>query len=431
VRWGSLSLSPAALSTSIQDGVFQVVEYVPIVISGLSPCVEYIYVAPGRFAGTKELPLIPNEVYFDIFDYIEPSDLMSVSEYKRILSNLTLVCRFFCAVLLPRIFKSLTFSGRPHRKSDTPGYPSFCRALIRGKEPACSLALHVRECTFSQWDCYANRLQRVFNGFLRIYHPPIARMLNLESLVLSCMSVSKKLIQAMSKLTRLKALVMYNCYVNKDICKLSSLKLVTLEFHGDWYIRELLELISPALRVFRTGEWDFARDFMTGTAQCHIEELEISLVEDVIVLRQFLERTPSIRKLKISHIYSAHATPLGLSPSSLPRLHSIDCPSSLILDFVCSRPLRRIALSGTHYIGRFWRIASLPPMTLEDIAIMTKSTAATRTLDIPAAIYFVVPMDYFPHLEKLRLDFMHRNYVRRFPDGPGFDVSYVCLDLSF
>ena len=47
---------------------------------------------------------------------------------------------------------------------------------------------------------------------------------------------------------------------------------------------------------------------MTRTAQCHIEELEVSLVEDLVVLRKFLEKTPSITKLKISHITSMHAT---------------------------------------------------------------------------------------------------------------------------
>ena len=148
------------------------VEYVPIVISGLSPCVEYIYVAPGRYAGTKELPLIPNKVYFKIFDYIEPSNLMSVSEYKRILSNLALVCRFFCAVLLPQIFKSLTFSGHPE-KADTSGYASFCRALIGGKEPACLLALHIIECTFSQWAAGEDHIESAFNGFLGFYNQVI------------------------------------------------------------------------------------------------------------------------------------------------------------------------------------------------------------------------------------------------------------------
>ena len=227
------------------------VEYVPIVISGLSPCVEYIYVAPGRYAGTKELPLIPNEVYFEIFDYIEPSDLMSVSEYKCILSNLALVCRFFCVVLLPRIFKSLTFSGHPD-KVDASGYALFCRALIRGKEPACLLALHIRECTFSQWAAGEDHIELAFNGFLGFYNRAITRMPNLKSLVLSCMPISKKLTQAMSKLTQLKALVMDSCEVgddvmDQDICKL---KLVTLEFHGGRYTHDLLELISPALCVF-------------------------------------------------------------------------------------------------------------------------------------------------------------------------------------
>jgi len=61
------------------------------------------------------------------------SDEIAVAEHKHILSNLALVCHFFCTVLLPQIFKSLKFSGLPHKESDTPGYMSFCRALIRGR----------------------------------------------------------------------------------------------------------------------------------------------------------------------------------------------------------------------------------------------------------------------------------------------------------
>ena len=155
-------------------------------------------------------------------------------------------------------------------------------------------------------------------------------------------------------------------------------------------------------------------------------------MEDLIVLHQFLKRTPSITKLKISHITSAHVAPLGLSLSSLLQLHSINCPSSLILDFVPSRPLKRIALSGTHYTAQPRKFASLPPMTLEDIAVIMKSAVATHMLDIPADIYFIAPMDqHFPHLEKLCLDFVHLNHVCRFPGGPGINVSYACLELSF
>ena len=211
--------------------------------------------------GMKKLPLIPNDVYFEIFDHIQPSDEIAVAEHKHILSNLTLVCRFFCAVLLPQIFKSLKFSGHPHKKSDTPGYASFCRALIRGKEPA-----HVKECTFSQWTTCEDHLESVFNGFLGLYNQAITWMLNLELLVLSCTPISKKCIQARSKLTKLKTLVMHDCATNDDvkpwdISKLSSLKLVTLEWRRCRYTHDLLELISPALRVFRTSDWEFARDF--------------------------------------------------------------------------------------------------------------------------------------------------------------------------
>ena len=150
----------------------------PSVTSGLFPFVEYIYLAPGRCTGTKKLPLIPNDVYFEIFDHIQPSDEIAVAEHKHVSSNLTLVCCFFCAVLLPRIFKSLKFSGHPHKKSDTPGYALFCRALIRGKEPARSLALHVKECTFSQWTTCEDHLESVFNGFLGLYNQAITHQEN-------------------------------------------------------------------------------------------------------------------------------------------------------------------------------------------------------------------------------------------------------------
>jgi len=156
-------------------------------------------------------------------------------------------------------------------------------------------------------------------------------------------------------------------------------------------------------------------------------------VEDLIIFHECLKRTPSITKLKILHIISMHVTPLGLSLSSLLQLNSIDCPSSLILDFIPSHLLKRIALSGIHYLAWDWLVAaSLPPMTLEDIAVMMKLIAVICALEIPTGLYFIAQMDqHFPHLEKFHLNFVHPNHVHQFPDGPGINVSYACLELSF
>jgi hypothetical protein len=178
------------------------------------------------------------------------SDEIAVAEHKHILSNLALVCHFFCTVLLPQIFKSLKFSGLPHKESDTPGYMSFCRALIRGKEPAHLLVLHVRECTFSQWDTHD---QWVFNGFF--WGSIIKRSHVCQTLNHLFYFVHPSTRNSLSKLTQLKVLVMEDCKVyddvmDQEICKLLSLKLVMLEFCGDNYIHNLLKLISPVLHVF-------------------------------------------------------------------------------------------------------------------------------------------------------------------------------------
>lgn len=68
-------------------------------------------VAPERYNGDEQLSSIPNEIYDEIFSYIPTFE---EDERRLLLASLSLVCRYFCSVTLPKKFHTLHFDGRNH-----------------------------------------------------------------------------------------------------------------------------------------------------------------------------------------------------------------------------------------------------------------------------------------------------------------------------
>ncbi|KAF8839494.1 hypothetical protein BDN67DRAFT_970002 [Paxillus ammoniavirescens] len=107
---------------------------------------------PERRAGDRDLPIIPNEIYLAIFEYIAPTSKSSLSlKQQRAFSNLSRVCRFFCNICLPRVFEDLNIH------IDAAYMHSFSRSWIlcqqiAAKQPlALSLAQCVKVCHFTDW----------------------------------------------------------------------------------------------------------------------------------------------------------------------------------------------------------------------------------------------------------------------------------------
>ncbi|KAG1748040.1 hypothetical protein EDB19DRAFT_2022881, partial [Suillus lakei] len=85
--------------------------------------------------------------------FIAPTDQPLREQYIGTFSALALVCRFFCSVALPRVFERVTFSGDANgNRAQASRTTKWARQIVANTGPAKSVALYVKECTFSFWD---------------------------------------------------------------------------------------------------------------------------------------------------------------------------------------------------------------------------------------------------------------------------------------
>ncbi|KAF9058528.1 hypothetical protein BDP27DRAFT_565562 [Rhodocollybia butyracea] len=100
---------------------------------------------------------IPIELYDLIFSFVIPcSDGESEeSTLKRMkdLRSLSVVCRLFCAEILPLVFRSVVFQNTEETavSRNQMSYVPFCASLKNGEIFAESLALQVQQCTIRDW----------------------------------------------------------------------------------------------------------------------------------------------------------------------------------------------------------------------------------------------------------------------------------------
>ncbi|KAF9236789.1 hypothetical protein BU15DRAFT_63714 [Melanogaster broomeanus] len=144
---------------------------------------------PERRAEDRDLRIIPNEIYLAIFEHIAPPSGRLSPEDLGTLTNLSLVCRFFGNLCLPRIFEYLELSGSvfgdhnplPHRNDATSRGMTLC-SQIAAKEPlALSLAQCVKVCHFRDWRL-GTESSWVVQAFSRVCVAGIARMKNIREL---------------------------------------------------------------------------------------------------------------------------------------------------------------------------------------------------------------------------------------------------------
>jgi hypothetical protein len=378
--------------------------------------------------GETVLPLIANEVYLAIFDHFDLSDDMDAAqrtEHRTILSNLALVCRFFCAECLPRIFRSMEYVGLVHTKS-TPSYAKFCRELNLGEETACYLGQHVKECSVKHWMQAVEQGRWVFHNFLKIYTKSITRLVHLETLRLYDTPIDLDFIVALKSLDKLKSLSMSHCdfqSLTKDNpCFTGPLRLTHFELfahRNDALLASLSQIISSTvLRALHTDNRAFLRALMSQSVDFNIETLSIPLsVPEIIHLQKFLEKNPSITDLCVlqlpgTSISQPPGQMLHLAPSSLPQLRRLQCPTWLIADLVPGRPLKSIKVShqivrGTQAVGGLQFSDDEEQDGRRMLSVLKESTAVITVLRVPAYVYAAASFArMFPHLETLILDML-------------------------
>jgi hypothetical protein len=160
------------------------------------------------------LPLIPNEIYLHIFESIAPPDQPLSEEYVQTFSALALVCRFFCSVALPRIFERVTFEGNGNVNRTLASRKSkWARQILANTEPAKSLALYVKECTFERWGFweYTKESMGVLVAFAALYSQAMARMSNIQKVFFSSSMVKTDHWHALAELKQLDVLEFHSC----------------------------------------------------------------------------------------------------------------------------------------------------------------------------------------------------------------------------
>ncbi|KAJ7193149.1 hypothetical protein GGX14DRAFT_593281 [Mycena pura] len=394
------------------------------------------WTTPTRRARSRALSPIPIEVYVEIYSYFEPSEETSLADCKRVLSNLALVCRFFCAHSISRIYRSLEFSGHDASRGHGPFCALLLKSTLSGGRPldadvqfAVDVGQFVREVVFKDW-LPSDRSIRFADAFFERDVRAVRLLPNIARIHLESTPLSKALIRTIADLKpTLTTLSLRSCTLESDLTgkqrqKLDALRLTSLEVLGTSSISRELPPSTLRLReldTFRTDSWTLGLFFLKRQHPS-LRVLELCDVQDLPALFVFLEKCPTLRELIITKIVrQVDPIPVPvLSPTALPHIEAITIPPSW-LPYFAKRPLRKVSLLGAE--ARDWQgrdvsvdfFPTLRPLTPTALAALTQSTAQITELHIPQHVYFAVPLhEHLARLEVLGLAYRHPN----FPQGP-------------
>ncbi|KAF7970138.1 hypothetical protein HWV62_9257 [Athelia sp. TMB] len=372
--------------------------------------------------GDRQLPIVSNEIYLAIFDHLEPSkdsDSTELAEYKATMSSLALVCRFFCAESLPRIFNRMEFSGLKHGTT-TPSYSTFCRQLVAGEPTACYLGQHVKVCALTDWMMAADSSQWAFVHFLKLYVKAIPRLTNLKVLHFHQIPLELNILSSLKDLKQLETLSISLCEFGTSF-KASPQPSVSLSIkHFDFFdsredliFEPLSQLVSsPSLQILRTDNWAFSKSIMRQPVQFYIKVMHTPLdVADITTWEQFLEATPSITELCVARLVYPHSYIQMPSPllaqrkNLLPSLNILKGPTCLITELVPGRPLTDVQIDPFTCRDYMDALTDATRNENRTFAALEGTTALMTTLRVPADVYLCRPLDQaFPHLDILTLD---------------------------
>ncbi|KAJ4001158.1 hypothetical protein F5050DRAFT_88441 [Lentinula boryana] len=307
--------------------------------------------SPVRCSGHRILEPIPAEIYLMIFDYLRArSDRYGLgkSAPKRFndLRNLSLVCRYFCAEILPWLFESIIFHPISHKDApgkDQMGYVSFCKSIERDEIFARSLALRVKHCTMRDW---VDVPKTIAQAFLNVHINVLPHMANLTTVLLSRMRLVPPLLTHIRRLSHLESLTIDCCdfeeifpkHVQKLAlkCKLKSFRLYHRnkeDIHrlDDSIAEEFIPLVMH-LSELGTDNWRLIRTLIScDTPLSNLETLKIIFVEDLKPLCRYLYQLPALKSLTMDNIQSRRShSPYLISVPLMANLRHLTCPPHLI-----------------------------------------------------------------------------------------------------
>lgn len=292
--------------------------------------------APKRYRnGHETLTSIPNEIYLEIFSFVEHKP-------KSTWVKLSQVCSFFHSLCLPKAFEEIALdcANPPQRQIE------FYQALTRGSPLATSIAENIKRCTIFDY----NRHSATNHFYVEAFMCALAHMPGLHTLTIQTIYLTPSILLAISRLTALKKLVLANVDPGlqplliqqvkglENLPHLESYECITSypfppRSHPD-LASSLCTVIMqrPRLRRLSLCYWAVASKFLQMQVDeqvaVELESLMLDEVRDPSLLVKFLVKTPSLTELSIGTGRPPAMSELPLT--ALPKLHTLSCPPAWV-----------------------------------------------------------------------------------------------------
>ena len=350
--------------------------------------------------------------------YLKPSNSSSANSgrFTEDLRSMARVCRFFCSIASPWIFESFCLViGRDETGTGPENRTKFCRRL-NGEEAAQTVARFVKKCTVSLLR-RCNSTRWALQELLSMHSKAIAHMPNIEEIVLELVIIKKDTLKSLARLERLKTLRIMFCNLSQDVkekhlVKISTLRLSSLNISFLPSAALVTDESNPNIVSFLNQiNWSCIIKFTATTIPTTIQsawmslkgiplvELDLFRIEMASLLR-LLEKTPSLRHLRVVEVSSPQHTPPD--SSAAPLLEEIEAPLPVCMMLVPGRPVANLSLRNVGLQG-----ALLGPT---EANIFQSASCHISQLRVPLEFYLNAPFwRHFPSLLFLRLDSPERS----------------------
>ncbi|PPQ91175.1 hypothetical protein CVT25_002554 [Psilocybe cyanescens] len=392
--------------------------------------------SPIRRIGDVNLSSIPNEIYLAIFSYIRTDNAFA----NRIFLNLARVCRFFCAVTIPRLFEHVRFKSKGVNDANTPqNRADFCRSIQNGDSSAKIMAQHVKTCTLSNWDMRDEHLGWWMSTFFSLYTRSMRSMTNIQELNIHSSRITKDLLKAMAHLPQLESLIITNCHVADEVnarhfSKLSSLRLKKICFiclsvadiigtniFGTDEFGYSLDSFNPlfdwldlkCITEVTSSNWHLFRRLSVVEGDLRLEKAVFYSLEDTGVFMSILAKAPALRHLRISELADADVQVAMSNSIFLPALATVEVSPELLASLVPGRPVEEVEL----------RSSSITPGLLRALKSSSKGIQRMR---VSPEIYLEIPFwKHFTDLKTLQI-----TTTTRGADSSMQDLEHMLSDLA-
>ncbi|KAK7685727.1 hypothetical protein QCA50_011072 [Cerrena zonata] len=378
------------------------------------------WTAPLRRNGVRLLTPLPPDIYFLILDhFFYDPDFQSLADYKKLLIKLSLVCRFFHTLVVPKLFKEFALDGDDEFEAF--GFEWVERAW-EGDVRACDLLTHAKDLAVSNWRDDDNDEKWKYPSWREHFMKTFPRFSSLVQLHVLRTPLEHEFMEVIYKLPNLQILSIKECsfppvttlpqsrpdFRDRPL-RLHEFQLAHVE-NFSHYIDDVANFVTTsALQVLKTSDRALIRKIMESGTNIPLQCLEVPIeIEDVALLSEFLTRCPTITDLWLEggDLDNEQPSPpiyIDIPSSALPNLKVLHCPATLLGQLLPKRPIVTLNMVGNHD----WMFANSYDGV--DISALSENKA--------------------PQLEELVIPFAMYSEIQFHKIIPKIDTLVVCLPL--